>query len=71
MLARVINNPVVRYFREAREELRKVTWPQRRDVMLYSGLVIALSLVMASYLGFLDWAFTQGLEALVKLTNNL
>lgn len=71
MLARVLNNPVVRYFREAREELRKVTWPARREVILYSSLVIVVSVVTAAYFGLLDWLFTVGLEQLVKITNNV
>lgn len=71
MLGRIINNPVVNYFREAREELRKVTWPGRREVLIYSGLVILFSVLTAAYLGLLDWVFTLGLEELVKLTNNV
>jgi preprotein translocase subunit SecE len=71
MLTRITNNPAVRYLREAREELRKVTWPQRRDVMIYSGLVIAFSIITAAYFGLLDWVFTLGLEKLVNLTNNI
>jgi len=71
MLGRIINNPVARYFREAREELRKVTWPQRREVLVYSALVIAFSIITAAYFGLLDWVFTLGLEELVKLTSNV
>ena len=71
MLGRIINNPVVRYFREAREELRKVTWPQRREVILYSVLVVVFSIVTAAYFGLLDWVSTLGLEELVNLTNNI
>jgi preprotein translocase subunit SecE len=71
MLGRIINNPVMRYFREAREELRKVTWPQRREVMIYSTLVVVFSIVTAAYFGLLDWVFTLGLEELFKLTNNI
>ncbi|MEK7183278.1 MAG: preprotein translocase subunit SecE [Patescibacteria group bacterium] len=71
MLGRIINNPAVRYFREAREELRKVTWPQRREVMIYSALVVAFSIITAAYFGLLDWVFTLGLEELVKLTGNV
>ncbi len=69
MLGRIINSPVVRYFREAREELRKVTWPQRREVMIYSTLVVIFSIVTAAYFGVLDWLFTLGLEMLVQLTD--
>jgi preprotein translocase subunit SecE len=71
MLGRIINNPVVRYFREAREELRKVTWPQRRDVLVYSTLVVVFSVITAAYFGLLDWVLTLGLEELVKLTSNI
>mgnify|MGYP001560469054 CR=1 FL=1 len=71
MLTRVLNNPVVRYFREAREELRKVTWPARREVMIYSSMVVVVSVVTAAYFGLLDWLFTIGLEQLVNLTNNV
>jgi preprotein translocase subunit SecE len=71
MLGRLVNNPATRYFREAREELRKVTWPSRREVLFYSGLVVIFSILTAAYLGLLDWVFTLGLEELVKLTNNI
>lgn len=71
MFTRMLNNPVVRYFREAREELRKVTWPQRRDAILYASLVAIVSVVTAAYFGLIDWLFTIGLEALVKLTNSI
>lgn len=69
MLGRIINSPVFRYFREAREELRKVTWPQRREVMIYSTLVVIFSIVTAAYFGVLDWLFTLGLEMLIQLTD--
>lgn len=71
MLARIVNNPVVRYFREAREELRKVSWPQQRDVILYASLVVIVCAAAAAYFGLLDWLFTVGLEELVKLTNRV
>lgn len=71
MFTRMLSNPVVRYFREAREELRKVTWPQRREVILYSSLVVIVSVVTAAYFGLIDWLFTIGLEELVKLTNSI
>ncbi len=71
MLGRLTKNPLLRYFQEAREELRKVTWPSQQEVILYSSLVIIISVVMAAYLGLLDWIFTLGLEELVKLTNQI
>ena len=67
MLARILNNPLVRYFREAREELRKVTWPSRQDVIKYSTVVVIISVVLAAFFGLLDWVLTVGLEKLVAV----
>lgn len=67
MKAAILNNPVVRYFREAREELRKVTWPNRREVFVYSGFVIGVVVLVAAYFGALDFLLTAGLNALIKL----
>lgn len=66
MLARILNNPAVRYLREAREELRKVTWPTRQEVIKYSLMVVIISVILAAYFGLLDWALTLGLEKLVS-----
>ncbi|MCR4312226.1 MAG: preprotein translocase subunit SecE [Candidatus Uhrbacteria bacterium] len=64
----ITNNVAVRYFREAHEELKKVAWPTKRETVLYSSIVMALCVVMAVYFGLLDWALSQGLEALVRMT---
>jgi preprotein translocase subunit SecE len=67
-MSRVGNLPVIRYFREAREELNKVSWPTQKEALTYAGFVIGLSVVLAAYFGFIDWLLTKGLEALVSLT---
>ncbi len=58
-----------RYIREAREELRKVTWPSRQTTVKYSLIVIVLCLVLAAFFGGLDWVLTQGLEWLILVTS--
>lgn len=63
------NNALVRYVREAQGELKKVAWPTRRDTMLYSGVVVALCLVLALYSGVVDYLLNEGLAALVRLTS--
>lgn len=61
------NNAVVKYFREAKEELQKVTWPSKEQTIRYSLAVLAMCVVVAAYFGLLDWLLTKGLEALVSL----
>ena len=47
-------NPAVRYLRETRAELTKVTWPTREEWLRLSGIVLAVTVVMAFVLGAAD-----------------
>jgi preprotein translocase subunit SecE len=46
------------FIREARAELRKVTWPGRQQVWYSTLVVIAFTLIVAAYLGLVDIALT-------------
>ena len=46
------------YLREVQAEFRHVNWPNRRQVMLYTAVVIIVTLITAAYLGALDYLFT-------------
>lgn len=62
----VLNNKVVKYFREAKMELEKVSWPTRKDTIMYSSIVLGLSLTVAVLTGVLDLGLTKGLEFLIS-----
>lgn len=64
-----LNNPATRYFREAYEELKKVTWPSRAEVLRYTIAVIIMSVVVGVYFGLADWVLSKGLAALVSFTS--
>ncbi len=66
-MQRVLDNPVVKYFREAKVELEKVSWPTRKDTVMYSTLVLALSVATAAFIGVLDLGLTEGLEKLISV----
>ncbi len=53
------------YIRDTRGELKHVSWPTRRQAFAFTGLVIALSILVAFYLGLLDFIFTFLLELIV------
>lgn len=63
---RIVNSSVVKYFREAYSELRKVTWPSQKDTIMYSSIVLILSLSTAIVIGGLDLGLTKGLEFLIS-----
>ncbi|NQV88863.1 MAG: preprotein translocase subunit SecE [Parcubacteria group bacterium] len=60
---------LVRYVREARAEMLKVTWPSKKETTKYSLITIGLALVIAAFFGGLDWLLNLGLEWLIFLTS--
>ena len=59
---------MLKYFIEAKEELTKVTWPSRKDIIRYSGVIIVVCIVFAAYFGALDALLNMGLVWLIKVT---
>jgi len=54
----------MRYLRETRAEVAKVTWPTRQEWLRLSGIVLAVTIVMAFILGAAD-AFGSWLVGLI------
>lgn len=44
--------------KESKTELKKVKWPTPRETLQYTLVVIIISLVVAIYLGSLDYIFS-------------
>jgi preprotein translocase subunit SecE len=47
-------NAISRYVRETIGELRKVSWPTRREALQLSLIVIAVMVIMGIYLSLVD-----------------
>lgn len=56
---------IIDYITETRGELKRVTWPTKRQTAAYSIIVILISAFVALFLGLCDYIFTLGLEKLV------
>ncbi len=68
-MSKLANNIAVKYVRESKQELEKVTWPNKKETTHYSIMVIVISVILAIYFGALDWLFNKGLEALINLSS--
>ena len=55
----------VRFVRETRSELKKVTWPTREQATRLTGVVIAVSAAVGLFMGGLDYVFEQLFKALL------
>jgi len=56
----------LQYLKDTRGELRHVAWPTRMQTIIYTVIVIALSIFVALYLGFFDYIFTTGLGRVLQ-----
>ena len=50
---------VVRYLRETRAELKKVTWPTQKEALNLTYIVLGVTIAFALFLGILDWLFSR------------
>lgn len=56
---------IITFLKEVRIEVKKVNWPTREEVWRNTLLVIAVSFVVALYLGGIDFIFTKILNTFI------
>ena len=53
-----------------REELRKVTWPTREELIKATRMIVVLSILLGLVIGLMDWllqlALVQGIARLAR-----
>ena len=57
---------LLQFLKEARLELKKVSWPSRKEVIGATTLVIVLSVMAGLCLGLLDVIFFQMMSRLIR-----
>lgn len=55
----------VRFVREARDELKKVSWPNRDTTVRYTIIVVAASLAVGFVIGGIDYLFSLLLKRII------
>ena len=53
------------YFKDVRSEMKHVSWPTRRLTIVYTAVVVGVSVAIAVYLGLLDFVFSAGLKQII------
>lgn len=56
---------ILSYFKEVKLEIKKVNWPSRQETTKYTLIVIGVSLLVAFYLGSLDFLFSFLLDKFI------
>jgi preprotein translocase subunit SecE len=57
--------PVIKYLTEVRQELQRVSWPDRQQTVQKTLLVISVSVFVGVYIGVLDFLFTRLMTFLI------
>ena len=58
-------NKLVSYLKQSKEELSKVEWPNRKETLHYTLIVLVVSFFVAAFLGLIDFGLNKALELIV------
>ena len=53
------------FFKEVFVEMKRVSWLSQKDVLKYTGIVLVITIVVAVFLGGLDYIFTSIIKVLI------
>lgn len=54
------------YLRDTVSEMKQVKWPTTHQTFVYSVLVIAISAIVALFLGAFDYVFSQAIQIIIN-----
>lgn len=55
-----------KFLREVKAELKKVSWPNKKELVSYTGIVFVSVVFVAALIWLIDTAFTEVLKAFIK-----
>ena len=58
------------FLKEVRQELRKVAWPSRKELLAYTTVVLVAVVVLTSIVFALDLVFTKGVLEVLSGTGS-
>ena len=54
------------FLREVKTELKKVTWPSKKDTLAGTAVVLVTVFIVAIFLGIVDYGLSNLIKALLK-----
>ncbi|HHW15289.1 MAG TPA: preprotein translocase subunit SecE [Firmicutes bacterium] len=61
------DNRLAKYFREVRAEMRKVQWPNRKELIAYTNVTLLTVAVVAVFIFLIDLVFSGVLNLITGL----
>lgn len=60
-----ITQKVNLFFKEVWVEMKRVSWLSQKDILRYTLIVLGVTLVVAAFLGGLDYIFTSIIKSFI------
>jgi len=57
-MAKFSLSKIVDYFKEVRTEVKKVTWPTRKETIKKTLMVLGITVLVSLFLGLIDYVFS-------------
>lgn len=57
---------IIQYIKDSKDELKKVVWPTKKQLINHTLVVIFVSLAVATFLGIIDFALTKLIEIIIR-----
>jgi preprotein translocase subunit SecE len=57
---------VKQFYHEVRVELRKITWPPRKETIASTSVVLIIVIIIACFLGFVDLGLSKIVNAILS-----
>lgn len=54
------------FFRQVRQEANKVTWPTRKETLVTTGMVFAMSILAAIFFFIVDWIVSHAVRLILS-----
>lgn len=61
------NNKTIKYFVDSYQELKKVTWPTRKQLIRDTAIVIISAAVVTAFIGLIDLGLSQLIQHVVSI----
>ena len=56
----------INYLKDTKNELKHISWPTQKQSIVYTALVVGISIVISLFVGLFDFVFSRGLDWFIK-----
>ena len=56
---------LTQYFKDTLAEMKQVKWPTQNQAMIYTALIILVSVVVALFVSVFDFIFASGIDFII------